>query len=68
MAVIAAMRGKVSEPEPSQEMTVAEASAYLNISRTTLWRWCCAGKVASFRRGKRFLLKAGEVAKLKGAA
>ena len=66
MAVIAAMlkaRGKV--PDPAQDMSVANAAEYLNISRTTLWRWCKDGRVACDRRGKKFYIKATAISAMK---
>ena len=69
MAVIAAMRqGTGALSDPTQDMSVAEAADYLGMSRTTLWRWCCEGKIKCIRRGKKFFIKAGEIQKMKGAA
>ena len=65
MAVIAAMKGGRALPDPTQDMTVAEAADYLGMSRTTLWRWCAEGKVGCDRRGKKFYVKASAVQALK---
>ena len=65
-AVISAMlnaRGKA--PDPAQDMSVANAANYLNMSRTTLWRWCKDGRVACDRRGKKFYIKAASIAAMK---
>ena len=32
-------------------LTVAEAAAYLRVSRATLWRWCQEGRVPAFKIG-----------------
>ena len=66
MAVIAAMlnaRGK--GPDPTKDMSVANAADYLNMSRTTLWRMCKDGRVECDRRGKKFYIKATAIAELK---
>jgi len=64
-AVVMAMKGARALPDPTQDMTVAEAADYLGMSRTTLWRWCAEGKVGCDRRGKKFYVKAAAVAALK---
>ena len=36
-------------PGDEQLLTVAEAAAYLRVSRATLWRWCQEGRVPGFK-------------------
>jgi excisionase family DNA binding protein len=42
-----------------QLLTVAEAAAYLRVSRATLWRWCQDGRVPALKIGRewRILLR-----------
>ena len=66
MAVIAAMlNAKGKAPDPTKDMSVANAADYLGMSRTTLWRWCKDGRVACDRRGKKFYIKAAAITALK---
>ena len=65
-AVIAAMlNARGAAPDPTRDMSVANAANYLNMSRTTLWRWCKDGRVACDRRGKKFYIKAASIAAMK---
>ena len=34
-----------------QLMTVREVADHLRVDRTTVWRWCVAGKLPAFRAG-----------------
>ena len=70
MAVIEAMMGErkpVGEKsvDLSVDFSIADAAAYLGMSRTTLWRMCDRGEVESVRRGKKFYIAGSEVARLK---
>ena len=67
MRIVAAMRGG-ARFDPSQDMSVADAAAYLGMCRTTLWRMCALGRVACDRRGKKFYLKASAVQAMKKEA
>jgi excisionase family DNA binding protein len=42
-----------AEPGDGMEalLTVAEAAAYLRVSRATLWRWCQEGRVPALKIG-----------------
>ena len=64
MRIITAMQEQ-SRFDPTRDMSVADAAEYLDMSRTTLWRWCAIGKVACDRRGKKFYIKAAAIANLK---
>lgn len=68
MAVIDAMSGSSSAApsvDLSSDVSIADAAAYLGMSRTTLWRMCDRGEVESVRRGKKFYIAGAEVARLK---
>lgn len=70
MAVIDAMGSKQSVEKSvdlSVDVSIADAAAYLSMSRTTLWRMCDRGEVDYVRRGKKFYILASEVARLKNA-
>lgn len=71
MAVIDAMGSKPSVEKSvdlSVDVSIADAAAYLGMSRTTLWRMCDRGEIDSVRRGKKFYILASEVARLKNEA
>ena len=42
-----------AEPGDGREvlLTVAEAAAYLRVSRATLWRWCQEGRIPALKIG-----------------
>lgn len=68
MAVIDAMGSKPDGEKSvdlSVDVSIADAAAYLGMSRTTLWRMCDRGEINSVRRGKKFYILAAEVARLK---
>ena len=71
MAIIDAMSGggKASaDPDLASDTSIADAAAYLNMSRTTLWRMCSRGDVVAVKRGKKFYIAGCEVARLKRVA
>lgn len=71
MAVIDVMGAKQSverSVDLSVDVSIADAAAYLGMSRTTLWRMCDRGEIDSVRRGKKFYILASEVARLKNDA
>ena len=35
-----------------QLMTIPEVAAYLRVDRSTVWRWCVAGKLPAFKAGR----------------
>ena len=68
MAVIDAMSGggKASaEPDLSADVSIADAAAYLGMSRTTLWRMCDRGDIVAVKRGKKYYIAGCEVVRLK---
>jgi len=68
MRVIDAMTGKASGPvevDITSDVTIADAAAYLGMSRTTLWRMCCRGDLVSVKRGKKIYIAWCEVVRLK---
>ena len=34
-----------------QLMTIREVADHLRVDRTTVWRWCAAGKLSAFKAG-----------------
>lgn len=42
-------------------LTVQEVADYLKVSRTTVWRWCCAGKLPAFKIGRGWRVRWSEV-------
>lgn len=69
MAVIEAMSGKrqaVNSIDITSDVSIADAAAYLGMSRVTLWRMCERGDLLSVRRGKKIYIVGCEVARLKG--
>lgn len=69
MAILSVIAGgKDVSPDLSGEVSVADAASYLGMSRTTLWRMCVSGKVATSRRGKKFYIAGAEVARMKSVA
>ena len=53
-------RDRDSEPKPPLLMTVGKAAAYLGVSRQTLWRMACEGRIekVEIRRGSYRIRKA----------
>lgn len=42
-------------------LTVSEVSAYLRLSRTTVWRWCNEGKLPAFKIGRGWRVRRQDV-------
>ena len=42
-------------------LTVAEAAAYLRVSRATLWRWCQEGRLPALKIGREWRILLGPV-------
>lgn len=71
MAVIDAMSVGVAADRSvdlTVDVSIADAAAYLGMSRTTLWRMCDRGEVEAVRRGKKYYIAGAEVARLKKVA
>lgn len=47
-------------------LTVPEVAEYLKVSRTTVWRWCNAGKLSAFKAGRGWRVHRSEVEKIVG--
>ena len=47
-------------------LTVREVAEYLKLSRTTIWRWCHAGKLQAFKVGRSWRIHRSEVEKIVG--
>lgn len=47
-------------------LTVREVAEYLKLSRTTVWRWCHAGKLKAFKVGRGWRIHRAEVGKIVG--
>ena len=66
MAVIEAMMGERKPVgELDGDVSLAEAAGYLNMSRVTLWRQASRGEIPAVRRGKKFFIAAGDLARMK---
>lgn len=68
MAVNGAISGasaRRAEFDPSADFTIADAAAYLGMSRTTLWRMCDRGDIVAVKRGKKYYIAGCEVVRLK---
>ena len=49
-------------------LTVAEAAAYLRVSRATLWRWCQEGRMPAFKIGHEWRVVSPALQRLVAAA
>lgn len=45
-------------------LTVKEVADYLKISRTTVWRWCQAGRLTAFKAGRNWRVRRSDVERL----
>jgi excisionase family DNA binding protein len=41
-----------SAPAKDEILTVQEVATYLEVSRSTVWRWCNTGRLPAFRIGR----------------
>lgn len=55
------MAGKPDKREQSPWLTVAEAAAYLRVSRDTIYRWAREGKITLYKLGKLTRIKRSEL-------
>ena len=49
-------------------LTVAEAAAYLRVSRATLWRWCQEGRLPAFKIGHEWRIVGTDLLRLTAPA
>lgn len=71
LAVVGALCVRSEDAEAldlAGDVSIAAASEYLSMSRTTLWRMCQRGDIAATRRGKKYYIAGDEVARLKEEA
>ena len=47
-------------------LTVREVAEYLKLSRTTIWRWCHAGKLKAFKVGRSWRIHRSELERITG--
>ena len=47
-------------------LTVREVAEYLKLSRTTVWRWCHAGKLQAFKVGRSWRIHRSELERITG--
>ncbi len=47
-------------------LTVREVAEYLKLSRTTVWRWCHAGKLQAFKVGRSWRIHQSELERITG--
>jgi len=47
-------------------LTVREVAEYLKLSRTTIWRWCLAGKLQAFKVGRGWRIHRSEIDRITG--
>lgn len=47
-------------------LTVAEVADMMRVSRTTIWRWCDAGKLSAFQAGRNWRIYPDSVEQLMG--
>ena len=45
-------------------LTVREVAEYLKLSRTTVWRWCHAGKLQAFKVGRSWRIHRSELERI----
>lgn len=45
-------------------LTVQEVADYLKVSRTTVWRWCNAGKLLGFKVGRGWRIHRSELERI----
>lgn len=68
MSIIEVMTGKkpVVAIELTNDYSIADAAAYLGLSRVTIWEHCKHGKILAEQRGKKFFIPGVELLRLKG--
>lgn len=47
-------------------LTVSDVATYLKLSRTTVWRWCHAGKLPAVKVGRGWRIHQSEVERIVG--